>query len=67
MQADKNFKETLNVSYTGLILSCVSTLFKLIARLPANGTLLLADAFRSFPEFVNKYVKLPGFPVASIF
>jgi ferrous-iron efflux pump FieF len=65
MQANRKFDETRDISYTGLVLSLMLTLFKLLAGLLGNSTLLLADAIRSFSEFINECIKLLDFSIAS--
>ena len=65
MQANKKFDETRNQSYTELALSLILTLFKLLAGLLGNSTLLLADAVRSFSEFINECIRLMDFSIAS--
>ena len=69
MQADKRLDETRNKtrnkSYTGLALSLILTLFKLLAGILGNSTLLLADAVRSFSEFINDCIKLLDFSIGS--
>lgn len=65
MQADKKFDETRNKSYTGLAFSLMLTLFKLLAGILGNSTLLLADAVRSFSEFINECIKLLDFSIGS--
>ncbi len=65
MQANKKFDETRNQSYTELALSLILTLFKLLAGLLGNSTLLLADAVRSFSEFINECIRLLDFSIAS--
>lgn len=69
MQADKKLDETRNKtrnrSYTGLALSLMLTLFKLLAGILGNSTLLLADAVRSFSELINECIKLLDFSIAS--
>ncbi len=65
MQADKKFDETRNRSYTELALSLILTLFKLLAGILGNSTLLLADAVRSFSELINECTKLLDFSIAS--
>lgn len=65
MQADKKFDETRNISYRELALSLALTLFKLLAGLSGNSTLLLADAVRSFSEFINECIRLLDISIAS--
>ncbi|WP_292391890.1 cation diffusion facilitator family transporter [Methanosarcina sp. UBA5] len=65
MQADKKFDETRNKSYIGLAFSLLLTLFKLLAGILGNSTLLLADAVRSFSEFINECIKLLDFSIGS--
>ncbi len=69
MQADKKLDETHNKtrnrSYTGLALSLILTLFKLLAGILGNSTLLLADGVRSFSEFINECIKLLDFSIGS--
>lgn len=65
MQADKKFDENRNMFYMELALSFVLTLFKLFAGLLGNSTLLLADAVRSFSEFIDKCLRLLDIFVAS--
>jgi len=65
MQADKKLEETRKISYTELALSLVLTLFKMLAGLSANSTLLLADAVRSFSEFINEYMRHLDFSIAN--
>jgi cation diffusion facilitator family transporter len=64
MQADKKFEET-RISYTELALSLMLTLFKLLAGLLGNSTLLLADSVRSFSEFINECIRLLDISIAS--
>jgi ferrous-iron efflux pump FieF len=69
MQADKKLDETrnktLNRSYTGLALSLMLALFKLVAGILGNSALLVADAVRSFSEFINECIKLLDFSIGS--
>jgi len=65
MQVGKEFGETQNIPYTRLALSLTLTLFKLLAGLLGNSTLLLADSVRSFSEFINEDIKLLDFSIAS--
>ena len=69
MQADKKLDKTHNKirnrSYTGLALRLILTLFKLLAGILGNSTLLLADAVRSFFEFTNECIKLLDFSIGS--
>ncbi|WP_292380456.1 cation transporter [Methanosarcina sp. UBA289] len=69
MQADKKLDETHNKtrnrSYTGLALSLILTLFKLLAGILGNSTLLLADGVRSFSEFISECIKLLDFSIGS--
>ena len=58
MKADKKLDKTRNRSYTKLALSFLLTVFKLLAGLSGNSTLLLADAVRSFSEFINESIRL---------
>jgi ferrous-iron efflux pump FieF len=58
MKADNKLDKARSVSYTKLALSFLLTVFKLLAGFFGNSTLLLADAVRSFSEFVNESVKL---------
>ncbi|AKB56321.1 cation transporter [Methanosarcina sp. A14] len=69
MQADKKLDKTHNKirnrSYTELALSLILTLFKLLAGILGNSTLLLADAVRSFSEFIDECIKLLDFSIGS--
>lgn len=69
MQADKKLDEThnktRNKSYTGLALSLILTIFKLLAGILGNSTLLLADAVRSFSGFTNECIELLDFSIGS--
>lgn len=69
MQADRKLDETRNKtrdrSYTGLALSLILTLFKLLVGTLGNSTLLLADAVRSFSEFINECIRLLDFSIGS--
>ena len=69
MQADKKLDKTHNKirnrPYTGLALSLILTLFKLLAGILGNSTLLLADAVRSFSEFTDECIKLLDFSIGS--
>lgn len=69
MQADKRLDETHNKtrnrSYTGLALSLILTLFKLLVGILGNSTLLLADAVRSFSDFINNCIKLLDYSIGS--
>lgn len=69
MQADKKLDETHNKtrnrSYTGLALSLILTLFKLLAGILGNSTLLLADAVLFFSRFIKECIKLLDSPIGS--
>jgi len=58
MKADKKPNKSRNISYTKVVLSFSLTLFKLLAGFLGNSTLLLADAVRSFSEFINECIKI---------
>jgi cation diffusion facilitator family transporter len=57
MKTDNKLDEAQSISYTKLALSFLLTVLKLLAGFFGNSTLLLADAVRSFSEFVNELVK----------
>lgn len=65
MKADNKLDKARSVSYTKLALSFLLTVFKLLAGFFGNSTLLLADAVRSFSEFVNESVKLLDLSIAN--
>jgi len=65
MKADKKLDKTQGISYTKLALSFLLILFKLLAGFLGNSTLLLADAVRSFSDFINESVKLLDFSIAN--
>jgi len=65
MQVGKEFGETQNIPYTRLALSLTLALFKLLAGILGNSTLLLADSVRSFSEFINEDITLLDFSIAS--
>ena len=65
MKADKKLDKTRNISYKKLALSFLLTVFKLLAGLLGNSTLLLADAVRSFSEFINESIKLLDLSIAN--
>ncbi len=58
MKADKKPGKSRNISYTKVALSFLLTLFKLLAGFLGNSILLLADAVRSFSEFINECIKI---------
>ena len=65
MKADEKLDKSQSISYSKLVLSFLLTVFKLLAGLLGNSTLLLADSVRSFSEFVNESVKLLDFSIAN--
>ncbi len=65
MQVGKELYATQDISYTRLTLSFTLMLFKLLAGLLGNSTLLIVDSIRSFSEFLNEYVKILDISIAS--
>ncbi|MCQ1535152.1 cation transporter [Methanosarcina sp. KYL-1] len=65
MKADKNLNRARGISYTRLFLSLLLTVLKFFAGLFGNSTALLADAVRSFSDFLAESVKLLDLCIAS--
>ena len=65
MKADNKLDKTRNKSYKKLALSFLLTVFKLLVGLSGNSTLLLADAIRSFSEFINESIRFLDLSIAN--
>lgn len=69
MRVDEKFKEMGNVLlHRALYKACFEpgfTLCKLLSELSTNSALLLADTTCSLLEFINKYIRLLDFSIAS--